>query len=393
MGGALDKKLFYRYNIYKMIKIDVSGSEPLYVQVRESIKSEILNKELLPGERLPTEEELSKQLSVSVGTIKDALLDLVREGFIIRRPRLGTFVKEPKNTTEKTGSNIIGVLVPQIDHSIFSSIVRGIEDVANTAEYRIIIGSTDYIIEKERVYISSLLERNNIAGLIVSMPKYGGEVKNYLRLIEQGISVVLLEEHPKEEIDYICIDSVYSGHIATKHLISLGYRKIGYLGTLLLEKGYSPDKDRFEGYNKALSEAGITFNEKLVITTNDNFEKGDEKEKERMIAFLSQNDRPEAIFAVNDMRAKRLYEIAKEMGLSVPKDLAIIGHDNLEITQYFEVPLTTVSPPRYEIGRRAMEILLSKIAGDKRLYQELVKGELIVRDSCGAKSKLGTAPK
>ena len=98
-----------------MIKIDVASPEALYVQVRENIRQKILNKELLPGDRLPTEEELSTQLSISIGTVKEALADLAREDLIIRRPRLGTFVKEPpKKSKEEEIQNIIDVIVPEI---------------------------------------------------------------------------------------------------------------------------------------------------------------------------------------------------------------------------------------------------------------------------------------
>ena len=201
-----------------------------------------------------------------------------------------------------------------------------------------------------------------------------------------------------EDIDtnYVGVDNIRGGYLATSHLIRLGHRRIAHLYG---SRGSAND-GRLAGYRQALSDNEIPCNEKWIRRFEDlalksggsRFEPDVECGYENMKHLLRFSEIPTAVFAGNDYQALGAVKAIKEQRLRIPEDIAIVGFDELTINPFLEIPLTTIRQPQYEIGRNAVEILLRKIAEQdtgKRASTEriILPVELVIGASCGAKCR------
>ena len=173
-------------------------------------------------------------------------------------------------------------------------------------------------------------------------------------------------------------DDIYGASLAVEHLIHLGHRSIAHISGL---ENWHNSKERLEGYKKTLEKYGIAFVEEWIQPGDWEIEGGYRGAQ----SLLQLPNRPTAIFAANDLMALGAIYAIQDAGLSVPHDIAVVGYDNREFTWIARPNITTVVMPVYEMGRIAAEILLQQIADGTRENEEVkVKGELIVRDTCGA---------
>jgi LacI family transcriptional regulator len=273
-------------------------------------------------------------------------------------------------------SHLIGVVVPDLMHSYFAEIYRGVEAVARPLGYRNLICNTDEDAAKELDETEALLPRTD--GLIVASSLPPGKVGFYRRIIKEGAKVVLIDRRLKGlSCPVVMTDDVQVGMLATEHLIDLGHRRIGHLrGTAA-----STAEGRFEGYRRALEKHGLPLDDALVRGCG--FSERDGYEATRL--WLAEGDVPEAIFAVNDPAAIGAMQAFEEAGLRVGRDVALVGGGNIHYGDMLRVPLTTVSWSRSEMGRQAARLLLQLIEGESPGKQQIVlPPELIVRSSSGA---------
>lgn len=351
------------------MKLDRKTCVPLYIQIREIIRSQIENVEIKPMESLPSEDVLCKEYQVSRITVKKALHDLKKEGYIIRIKRKGTFVDFEKHRGEKkqdfkTGRKIFAFIVPDIEDIFMSEVYHGIENIATENGYQVVTFSSDKNAEKE-VRNIELLEESNMEGAII-FPYWGRlNVLQILKLKKSGFPFVLIDRYFRDiKTAYVIVDNYKGAYQAVKHLIDLGHKKIAHI----MGVECTANEDRFEGYRAALSRAGISCNHSLVRKIQPfetegsiRFEPDDIGGYKEALALLSRKERPAAIFAGNDYIALGCYKAIKERGLKVPDDISIVGFDDLKFSSDLEVPLTTIRQPKYEIGKRAAEILVEKI--------------------------------
>lgn len=273
-------------------------------------------------------------------------------------------------------SHLIGVVVPDLMHSYFAEIYRGVEAVARPLGYRNLICNTDEDAAKEVDETEALLPRTD--GLIVASSLPPGKVGFYKRIIKEGAKVVFIDRRLKGlNCPVVMTDDVQVGMLATEHLIELGHRRIGHLrGTTASTSG-----GRFEGYRRALEKHGLPFDDALVRECG--FTERDGYEATRL--WLEGGDVPGAIFAVNDPAAIGAMQAFEEAGLRVGPDVALVGGGNIHYGDMLRVPLTTVSWSRSEMGRQAALLLLQLIEGEAPGKQQVVlPPELIVRSSSGA---------
>jgi len=269
------------------------------------------------------------------------------------------------------------VIVPDLMHSYFAEICRGIETVAKPLGYQDLICSTDENAANEQAEIEALLPRTD--GLILASSASPADTKFLRRTIRENGRVVLIDrQFEGVRASTVTTDDVKVGLLATEHLINLGHRKVGHLkGT-----GASTAVQRFEGYQRALEKYRLPFDSSLVracgFTEKDGYDS--------MAAWLKEGDVPPGIFAANDPAAIGAMSAISEAGLRIPEDIAIVGGGNIHYGDMLRVPLTTVAWSTSEMGQAAGRLLIDQIEHKKRPKEQhiIVEPELVVRESCGA---------
>ena len=331
-----------------------------------------------------TLEDIARALNVSKMTVSRAINNHPEISSETRARILATARKmkyRPNQFARALTTNhsyLIGIVVPDLMHSYFAEICRGVEAHARPAGYQNLICSTDEEARKEIDEIEALLSRTD--GLIVASALSGSEVKFYRRLLSEGANIVFIDRLVDGlRCSAVTTDDVQVGLLATEHLIKLGHRKIGHLrGT-----NVSTSIQRLEGYRQAIARAGLSSSKKLVhecgFTEADGYT--------AMQQWIASGDLPSAIFAANDPAAIGAMAAASEAGLNIPGDIAFVGAGSIHYGDMLRVPLTTVSWSKAEMGQAAASLLLELIDGKRKTRRHrtiTVAPELVIRQSSGA---------
>jgi LacI family transcriptional regulator len=274
-------------------------------------------------------------------------------------------------------SYLLGVVVPDLMHSYFAEICRGIEGVARPLGYQNLICSTDEQAANERHEVEVLLPRTD--GLIIASSVPPNEGSFYRRILKEGAKIVLIDRRLEGlRCPAVTTDDVKVGFLATEHLINLGHRKIGHL----LGTAASTAALRFEGYQQALAKNRIAFDSSLVRRCGFTEREG----HEAMTDWLNEGGVPAAIFAANDPAAIGAMSAISEAGLAIPEEVAIVGGGNIHYGDMLKVPLSTIAWSTLEMGQAAAQILIEMIGKKKKRKESqiIVEPELVVRESCGA---------
>jgi LacI family transcriptional regulator len=330
--------------------------------------------------------DIARELGVSKMTVSRAINNdprvshETRERVLEVARRLNYHPNQYARALATNRSYMIGVVVPDLMHSYFAEIWRGIESVARPVGYRNLICNTDEDAAKEMDEAEALLPRTD--GLIVASSLPPRKAAFYRRLIKEGAKVVFIDRKLEGlRCPVVTTDDVQVGMLATEHLINLGHRRVGHLrGTAA-----STAAGRFEGYRRALARHRLPFDESLVRDCGFTEREG----YDAMRAWLAAGSVPGAIFAVNDPTAIGAMQALEEAGLRVGRDAALVGGGNIHYADMLRVPLTTVSWSRSDMGREAARLLLRLVEGKQtqagKAEQVVLPPELIVRSSCGAK--------
>jgi len=273
----------------------------------------------------------------------------------------------------KKESKIIGLVLPDNTNPYFAEIAWSIEFASRNQGYSVILCNSDGDVQKEGSYINVLIE-NQVDGVILVAA--GDSTANFLKLQESKIPTVMVDrDSPNVNTDSIQIDNSNGGRIATHHLISLGHE---HIACVTGPRQITPSYDRVDGYQKALTQAGLPINENFII-------KGDFKPQGGYLAtkkLLAMNPRPTAIFACNDLMAFGVIRAVTESGMNVPQDLSIVGFDDIYLSTYINPPLTTIKQPRLEMGQEAVNSLILRMKDHERYSRSiLLNTELIIRSS------------
>src|SRR5437764_818122 len=274
-------------------------------------------------------------------------------------------------------SYLLGVVVPDLMHSYFAEICRGVEGLARPLGYQNLICSTDEQAANEQHEVEVLLPRTD--GLIIASSVPRAESAFYRRIIKDGARIVLIDRRLEGvRCPAVTTDDLKVGSLATEHLINLGHRRVGHLkGTVA-----STAALRFEGYKQALAKHRLNFDESLVrecgFTEKDGYAS--------MSAWLREGKTPAAVFAANDPAAIGAMGAIEEAGLRIPEDVALVGGGNIHYADMLRIPLTTVAWSTSEMGQAAGQLLIGLIEGRRKRQEEhvMVEPELVVRTSCGA---------
>jgi len=250
-------------------------------------------------------------------------------------------------------SNTLGLIIPEIVHHFFSSVISGIEELAYAKGYRIIICQSNEDYHREVINTQVLLD-NRVDGIIISMSKTTTDPAHFKDLIDSGIPVVFFDRVCEEvETDRVVIADFEGALLATSHLIERGCRKILHFASpqhLLI------GRLRLQGYLKALSNYGIEYDPSYIIQCDTRQEVTDLKDQ-----ILRLAPEIDGIFAVNDFTAIAAMQLLQENGYKIPEDIAVTGFGNDPIASIAYPPLTTVEQRGFEMGRQAVEILIRRI--------------------------------
>ncbi|RKY82163.1 LacI family transcriptional regulator [candidate division KSB1 bacterium] len=330
-----------------------------------------------------TLKDIAKKLKVSTSTVSRALRhhpDIsqeTREKVEALAKKLDYHPDSIAQSLKKRRTNTIGVIVPEIKHDFFSSALNGIEDIAYSAGFTIIVCKSNEDYEREKINTHVLIS-NRIAGLVASVSQTTKNSEHFKLLQRRNIPVVFFDR-VCDDIDAtkVIVDDYGGALTAVEFLIKKGYKRIAHIGG---PEYLSLSRKRLKGYLNAHKRHNIQPDESLII-------KGGMNEEDGVIGakrlFKSLN-RPDAIFAVNDPVAIGVYMAARESGIKIPDDIGVVGFSDNAIVSLIDPPLTTVSQPAYEMGVTAAKMLLDEINNpekDRRHKIKTLRTKLIIRDS------------
>lgn len=329
-----------------------------------------------------TIKDIAQELKISVSTVSRALADNP-----LVKPETREAVKylakkysyRPNFTALSLRSNktkTLGIIIPQLVHEFFSMVIRGIEDFAYSNNYNVIICSTHESYDREVIDTKALIN-GRIDGLLACISKETENFDHFKEFTERNLPLVFFDCICDEiNAPKVVLDDFDAGYKATKHLIEQGCKRIGYVGgpiNLII------NKDRLKGYHKALSEAKLSTHDDWIIhCSSGNYDDGLEFTRD-----LIKTRAIDGLFAGTDMLAIGAMKNAKKGGLSIPKDLAIVGFSNWSIGELYEPSLSTMSQPGYEMGLKAAELLIQQIDNPEMELNETVvlNSELLIRES------------
>ena len=327
---------------------------------------------------MPTITDVALKANVSITTVSRVVNNSSHKVHPATRERVRQVVREldfrPNALarglpTKKTLT--IGIIIPDISNPYYSEIVRGIQNTADKAGYSVTLLNTDG--RQEGIIRSIYLLREKSAdGVIFTGGIIAGyETLSILRELKERVVVI-----GRHQVDFpaVMVDNMGGASQAVQHLVGLGHTKIAFIGG---SEGSTTTEDRLTGYRNALAQNGFLYDEKQVKRGSWNPRSGYLMAK----MLLRTKDRPTAVVCANDPMAFGAIKAAKEAGLAVPDDLAVVGFDNIPLSSYFDPPLTTVEIPIQEIGAASMKMLIGLLSGRTFDKLKVFKTKLLVRGS------------
>ena len=268
------------------------------------------------------------------------------------------------------------MIVPELTHYYFSSVLTGIEERASERGYRIIITMSKESYDRE-VQLCQMFEAHQVCGVIVSQAKETTQYDHFRSLQNKGITLVFFDRIcTGVNASLVVVDDYMGAFNAVTHLINTGCKRIAFYG---MTGNAVIGKNRYNGYRDAILKAKLTPDENLI------FECDNRADAERITpAILKQEVRPDAFFCVNDDTAIGVMYTAKRMGFNIPNDISVCGFTNGNRAVACDPQLTTVEQRGVEVGREAADILIDKVEGiipTDKIEKRIVRTRLVVRGS------------
>lgn len=329
-----------------------------------------------------TIKDIARILGISASTVSRALKD---------HPDINTDTKKAVNelasklkyqpnavalSLKNSRSNTIGIIIPEIVHYFFSSVISGIEDIASQKGYTVIICQSNEKFAREVSNAKALLS-HRVDGILISISKETNSFDHFVNLQEGGIPLVFFDRiAPGINADQVVNDDVDASYNATRHLIEAGCKRIAHFAG---PQGLVIGRDRLQGYLNALTEAGLPIDKRLIIEA-DTFEKA----RNTVGRMLDTGNVPDGIFAVNDMTAIGAMQTIQKRGYKIPDQISIVGFSDGYLSGITDPNLSSVDQHGYEMGTTAAEMLFHRILSDEEEYVpeiKVLKADLIVRGS------------
>lgn len=334
-----------------------------------------------------TIKDIARELGISPSTVSRALKD--HPDISVQTKKAVNELAEKLNyqpnivalNLRQKKTNTIGVIIPEIVHFFFSTVISGIEDVAYTAGYNVIIAQSNESYQRELTDMKALFN-SRVDGMLISISRETEKYDHIESIISKGMPIVFYDRmYNSPTSSKVIVDDYAGAKEGVKHLIEQGCKRIAHLNgnpNLIISI------DRLRGYKDALEESGLKYDESLVVgVPSGTFEEG----KIGMNKILSLNPMPDAVFAGNDPMAMGAMMAIKEKGLKIPDDIAILGFSNWFFGELMEPSLTSIDQPGFEMGQEAARLLIRQIEmKDKEDFDpqpetKILKTRLIIRNS------------
>lgn len=330
-----------------------------------------------------TIKDVAKAAGVGISTVSRALNDSgsvhpeTRERIRRVTEELGFRPNAVAKSMVTKSSGTLGLVVPDLRNPYFPVLAQGLEDTASTVGYTVMLGNSANDTEREWSFVRTAMAKQ-VEGLIFTGTATGEDLVR--TVLESGVAVVSADITLKHLTDVIWIDHVEGGRLATAHLISLGHRQIAHVAGPHWARAA---RERFEGYQVAMQEAGLPIDPDLITHGDFQTESGSIATQ----ALFTGTKRPTAIYAGNDLMAIGALKALAQLGIRVPDDVAVIGHGDGPYAAWWNPPLSSVAEPLYEWGRAAMDLLVTRISGEYTGPPRcrLLRPALQVRDSSVAR--------
>jgi LacI family transcriptional regulator/LacI family repressor for deo operon, udp, cdd, tsx, nupC, and nupG len=322
--------------------------------------------------------DIAKKAKVAPSTVSRALQD---------HPRIAEKTKQrikqlalemdyiPSTVAKSLFANrtwTIGLVLVTIADPFMGRVVEGVEHAAIEAGFNVFLSTSQNDSQRELAVID-MFQQRRVDGIIVIASHL---FSRYAQHLERGSTpiVVINEQEPGENMHSVTVDDVQGARLAVDHLIGLGHRRIGYVGIPNRPKS---NQHRLKGYLNGLAAAGLDADPALIFASGEieGHAKRGEASLETILAAGAT-----AVFCYNDTTAMGVLAACYRRGVIVPDDLSVIGFDDIDMAIYTIPPLTTIRQPRFELGQRAMSMMLAALEGHKPENQ-IVPGELVVRET------------
>jgi DNA-binding LacI/PurR family transcriptional regulator len=361
-----------------------SEAPPKYKQIADMLRAKISSLEYSPGDKLPSDSELSKQFSSSRLTVIRALRQLESEGLVERKAGSGTYVGLQRNDA----AHSFGLLFPNLgEGEIFEPVCAGLARAGNSSQQALIWGNiSNSSVNKEAQALelcNSFIARR-VDGVFfapLELTSHTEEINQQIvnRLDEASIPIILLDRSTQPfpeptQHDLVGIDNWREGCRMAKYLLDLGCTRLGFVG----RPGSAPTVNaRIAGLSEALRQYASGMSPECVLLADPT----DIDTVQRWVQAV----RPEGILCATDYTAGQLMHTLAKLGIAVPQTIRLVGFDDVKYASILPVPLTTLRQPCLEIGIAAMKAMLARLE-DRSMVPRTISldCELIVRASCGA---------
>ena len=325
-----------------------------------------------------TIKDIARAASVDPSTVTRALQGsrrvkpATREKIVELASKMGYVPNMAARTLVNRSSGLIGVVIPDMTNPFFADLGRGIEDEAAKHDLRILINDTRGVEEAEREAVQLFFELK-VDGLLVPMARCP---QAYYDELHPSVPVVHVNREDAQH--HVDCDRVAGSISVMNHLLELGHRRIGFV------RGSAPPgmEPKMYAYRQALDEAQLDYNPELIFTFDGTLDSSQRIAEQ----LLPLDPRPTAVFAWNDVNAIALIHALRERGVCVPRDISIVGHDDIQLAGHIDPPLTTVAWPMYELGQQSVRYLYSLGHGNSPQEPPVLTPELVIRRSTGAPS-------
>jgi LacI family transcriptional regulator len=336
-----------------------------------------------PGRRT-TRADVARRARVSVATVSYVINNGPRPVATATRARVLRAIRqldygpsELARSLRLQRTRTIALILPDTANPFYAALAKGVEDTGFGHGYSVLFCHSDYDATRECAYAEVLIAKQVDGVVYIQATPDATTVR---RLLQRGIPTVAVDrEISGVEIDCVVADNYGGSRAATEHLLQLGHRRIG---CIVRASALSNASERIRGYQTAMRQAGLEANPDLLVSTGHGYEDG----RKAMAQLLGAESKPTAVVACADILAIGAIRAVRDLGLCVPEDVSVVGFDDIPPSAFLHPTLTTVAMPKWEMGQRATDVLMTRIQGGaigQPAHRVILPTTLIVRESTG----------
>jgi len=335
-----------------------------------------------------TIKDIARELGLSISTVSKALSDSYEisektKKLVNEYAEKHNYSPNPIAKSLKQGhSRSIGIVVSTIDNSFFSQVISGIESVAYNKGYNIIITQTHESFDLEVRNVKHLTYRS-VDGILISLSAETQDIEHLKALQRKGLPIVFFDRVSADmETHKVIADNFKGAYDGTTHLLRSGYKRVAHITS---SPNLSISAERLAGYKKALQDNGVRYEEKYTKYCLHGGRDLDEIET-AINGLLTMNDRPDAIFTASDRITTTTLGLLRQMNIKIPADIALLGFTNAHLAHILNPPLSALVQPGFDMGKTAMEMLISLIESKTPVVEyetKVLPTQLFVRESSG----------